>query len=284
MNARALSMLIIVLSGLVLLWIVPQWVALADADPHRAVLPPPQTGGSGAAVDSGCAAAVAQLSAVPHPPVVAGGQVRAATVNGVPIANCVFQTHGACVDVMDFYLSQLAAHGWQDVSDEHFKPPEGGVHDDAEAEKYDALRSTHALLVKKGRTLALTLKPAPLSRCSVNITCADTTDLPGLWEAAFQKSETLARKNGAGAWLNAREPRSDGASGTRFYTGRGSPDDLIAGIATDMRKEGWNAVLPPRDDNPHEKACMFIKPGGAWAFATVQQDERGFSRGVLFIQ
>ena len=57
------------------------------------------------------------------------------------------------------------------------------------------------------------------------------------------------------------------------------------GAAADMRNEGWNPVLPPRDDNSRVKACMFIKPGGAWAFATARHDERkNVSRAVLMVE
>jgi len=286
MNARIASFVVILASGLLVLWITPRWIELGfDTGGQVALRPPPQATGEAVAVSPGCEDAVRELSAVPHPPIVAGGRVRAAAVNGVPIATCIFQTHGACIDVMDFYLSQLAAHGWRDVSDEHFGPPDGVVHDDADAAKYDALRSTHAMLVKKGSTIAIALNPASLGRCSVNITCAGTGDLFGFWQRAFEKSEAVERMEGAHAWLDSREPRSGGTSATRFYSGRGSPDDLIAGIASDMRKEGWNPVLTPRDHKPGVKACMFIKPGGYWAFATARQDSRsGVSRGVLYVQ
>lgn len=290
MDTRAITAGLLLFSSATILWLAPRMLQQAGAvamRQDRLVLPAPDAGDPAGRSDTRCADAVRVLTSVPHPPIIAGGRVYAAALNGVPVASCSFQTPGTCSEVMNFYLTQLDAHGWRDLTAGSMKPPRGSATGDIpdDVEKYDELLSTQALLVKGGDTLTLSLEPARLRRCAVAITIARTPDLAGLWESAMRRSEQLARSDASGAWLESSAERPGGATTTRFYNGRGSPDDLIAVVATDMRSQGWTPVLAPRDHRPGVKACMFMKPGGGWAMATARQEPRGnLSRAVLYVQ
>jgi hypothetical protein len=293
MNSRGVRLVLMLVPTLVLAWITPRWLEGIPSGIPEAIRPPPDaTSDEPQGQDPRLIATVETLTSLPHVPALGKQPVRVASINGVPIVNCGFQSYGSCTGIMDYYLGQLAATGWRDITDRYFGiAPENPSADDADqteqaAEKYEEIRSTQAVLVRNGRSVAISLAAQPMGRCFVSITVADTPDLTGFWRSTYDRGMALSHRDGAQKWLETSEPRRGGGeSKTRFYTGRGNPSELIAKVAGDMRRDGWSIVLPPQASSETGKSCMFMKPGGRWAMVTAEvQPHNKASRAVLYIQ
>ncbi len=288
MKSRAASYIVIIASLATLAWILPKWI-IAGASARAQIVRPSHDDAPPQPTDPRVAPAIRALVTLPSVPAIGARSARAAVINGLPVVNCVFLAHGVCADIMDYYLSQLAVRGWTDITERYLnidsKTSEGG--DDQsmqEALHYDHLRSTQAALVKDGRTLSISLEPKPLGRCLVSLTAAETPDLAGFWHSTLEHSAAVANKKGANVWLETSAAVSGGNAKTRFYSGKGTPAEMIAQIAGEMSADGWRVMLPPPEPAAASKSCLFLKPG-RWAVATARNDsKKGGATAVLAIQ
>jgi hypothetical protein len=263
-----------------LLWMLCRGGNPLAGRPRAWVRPP-------AAVAAGApAAAHPRPPVLPRYPAISAVSAHAAELNGVPVFTESYLCHDSAAEVMDYYLAQLTARGWEDQTEGYFKltpclsdrarPP---AEQQEFAVKYDYIRSTQAVLVKPGESLNLTIEPRGRGGCKVNLNWAGTPDLVGFWRSTLRASAAAPEQ--PRPWFESVADAGAGGGRMRFYTGSGTPDELVAAIAAQMRRDGWSVRLPAANSGARgSKLCLFER-GSHWALASARAVAPHRTTGVL---
>lgn len=233
---------------------------------------------------------------IPRYPSSSGWAKRVSRINGVKIVSHVLEARERPSQVVDYYLEQMDARGWTDITEEYYGiSPENdafagadirGQSAEARAKRYERIREQEAVFRRGGESLYLHVEPRADGPSLVHIMTADTPDLRDLWAGSVAQHARAAARSGAHTWYEVEDicPACPTESAMRFVSGNGSPDELLDGIAGELAQEGWRA-LPPFGAEDRFQAGRLLTRGNSVAVVTASPNavQRGSDALVTFL-
>ncbi|MDA1087283.1 MAG: hypothetical protein O2901_09745 [Verrucomicrobia bacterium] len=172
-------------------------------------------------------------------------------INDVTMYTGTMYVRGEPQDIVDYYIAQMAARGWHDVTEEFFNidpyDPSCSAskildQDPKALARYEKLRSHEAVLRRAGRSIIVHISPRAEKGQSVDLTLAETPDLKRFWTQTAKTYERAIDENATQKWMRVVDGCAEcrGGAVANFMVSADSPETLSAEIIADMEREGWS--------------------------------------------
>lgn len=171
-------------------------------------------------------------------------------VNNVTMYTGSMNVRGEPQEIVDYYIDQMSARGWHDVTEEFYNidPYEEScsaskiVEQDPKAlSRYERIRSHQAVLRRGGKSIMVHVRPRAKKRHKVDLTVAGTPDLRQFWSRTVDYYNRVVDEKSTRKWMRVVDGCADcrGGAVANFMVSGESPSELSARIIADLEKEGW---------------------------------------------
>ena len=229
---------------------------------------------------------------LPRYPSIAEYATRAYTVNGKSMQFGGVLTRAPAHNIIDYYLDQMVARGWTDVTEEFFNIQSYGLdgrrlelvfQDPRKVEKYEKIRHSNAVFRRGDQSLYITLTAAPKNCQRINVILADCPSLKNFWTHVIDSEERTTASGHLKPFLEISNHGTVSSQRTvKLFSGSSSPRKMVQSVVQNLTETGWEVEPMGGQDGSYAGNEYLLTKDNRLAFVTVSKNPRtGGSQAMM---